>query len=218
MPPHAAIRVLRPGPVPVRVRGGPPVCNGLHGRRATQGGETPMMKAIGKKLALAAVAFVLSAFVGLLGAALSVQPVKADKAPPPSTLNVRELNVVDADGKAVITLTSVKGARGVWVNGFKKGTQAGIVACDGYDTPYLMVFDYRPDPAGKYPIGCQYAVSVNDGEPFVQLTGKADALAAFNPLRDAVPLVKKDDKPAAKVGPAKPILFDFPKRGRFAGD
>lgn len=179
-----------------------------------------MLKAVGSNLFAAGVAVILSLFVGLVGV-LAAPPKKADKPDPgqPGTLNVRTLNIVDGAGKPVITLTSVDGAHGIWVNGQKAGTQAGIVSSSGFESPYLMVFDYRPSDAGKYPVGCQFAVTTVEGEPSVQLVGKGDAVTVYNPLREAAKPVKRaagDDAP--KPMPAKPVLFDFPKRERPAGD
>lgn len=110
----------------------------------------------------------------------------------PEVLTVRGLNVVDDKGKTVIALASYDGAHGIWVQGYKKETTAGIVAQPEFDTPYLMVHDFGQESGKK---GCQFSVISQDGEPVFQFTGKKD-VKIVNPLTDL--LVKRESIKSAK--------------------
>jgi len=163
-----------------------------------------------------AVLFALAVSVGVFDKARAAAP-----AAEAGVLNVRTLNVVDDNGKVLITLTATKGAHGLWVNGFKDGAVAGIVANDvpGMGVPYLMAFDYSEQERKDGALGCQFAATVVDGEPNFQFAGRGGvkAFRSFNPLRDklepvrAVPKGQPDPNPEP-VNAAAPMVgaFRFP--------
>lgn len=136
-----------------------------------------------KSLLLIAAAFAAGVAGGNLGTVR-----QAAAAPDGDTINARTLNIVDAKGKVVITLTSAGNGdvHGIWVDGFKPNTVAGIVANRGFDTPYLMAYDYR-DIANH--TGCQFAVSVSDGKPLMQLAS-GQKVKIFDPFDTIGPAAK----------------------------
>lgn len=125
--------------------------------------------------------FLLITACALLAANLIARTTSDTKAADknvPEHLTVRGLTVVDDDGNTAVSIGAHNGVRGVWVNGFKKNSTAGIVANEGFDSPYLMVLDWN-----KPAQGCQFAIHAEKGEPVVQLVGNKDT-KIFNPLTD----------------------------------
>ncbi len=86
-----------------------------------------------------------------------------------NTITCREINIVDDDGKAKITMLSTAGTTGIWLHGKDANQGVAIVSTNG-SPAFISCYNVATK---TYPGGFQFAVTLDpDGSPSIQFQDK----------------------------------------------